>query len=233
MLSQIAGQRHAVRLAEAPNEEHQAGLAQANDAPAHPPPAYSVISLPGRTIAEPGTKYVTGQAPRDFAECEKLLLHVLASRQGAFHIVTRQAQRRPGTDLEHSSLLQLLQGRFESCQQLQQKLILGERFEVQTLSTHSDDRDHTIQLLTVRDLHTQEVFSVPLTRVGLAYDGYALKADDTEKASMFYDAHLRCLGSTASADDGPLILSYGGVGCHLRSSASRNGLEVQNTHRCR
>ena len=156
-----------------------------------------------------------GQSPQTSQDAEKLLLHATNDPQqaGIFQFVSRTAHNTPDQSRE-KSMLDLLQARFNQAHKssvpfmIDDQLVIG-RIEYQASVTP----DIKSAILHGVRVDTGAQVRVPITQVGLKFDG-VLAQPDIEQASHLYDAHMALTnpfqGATSPAS--PVVLSYGGVG---------------------
>ena len=164
-----------------------------------------------------GNSYIAAQAPGQFDACERLLFRGLASRQGIFQIVSERSQRAlvgPVPDRESVTSIRSVIEQLREGLAHNPTLTIGARFEVESLEHLRDGMSSSTYLLRVRDTHAEnELIAIPLTQVGLKFEGRVLKVPEIATASEELDDHL-AFGRVPNlqAANEPIIISTAGVG---------------------
>lgn len=178
----------------------------------------------------PDVDYCAGQAPEK--NCENQLIYALDSGEGIFQFISPRSHRT-GVSGHGPSIIKMLN---ELCDESRAKsprvnLRLAKRYEItsfELLAGGHEEHDFAQYHLTARDIVTGEVRTVPLTQVGLRFDGQVLQNTEIRRANTLLEEHkvssaelrgpqvidTRPVKSRwhAVSRKGPMIVSHVGVG---------------------
>ena len=151
-------------------------------------------------------------APDKLSASEKVLLHAIDLRQGAFQIVSPRVHAST-TDLQSPSpagsidpLIKQLLARTSDD--------IGESFEVVTMERVSTDKkDYLCFVLTVRDKLSGQQIQVPMTQIGVSYDQAVLRGPEIRQAFWRLQGHIDVNRQIDPARPvQPVVISQAGVG---------------------
>ena len=179
---------------------------------------------------------VAGQSPQHFRQCEKFLLQGLDSGQGLFQFVSRAAHHAPQNAADKTILGQL-RDEMQQSKESRRDLILGGRYKVSSLQEITDasdgSHDHARFRLTVTDVRDPTITRTAIvTQAGLKFVNNVLDVQEIERAHALATSHVKINDHIARDQDGPMIVSYSGIGRNAALIAYREALsrfdEVEN-----
>ena len=175
---------------------------------------------------------IAGQSPQHFRQCEKFLLQGLDSGQGLFQFVSRTAHHAPQNAADKTILGQL-RDQMQQSKGSGRDLILGGRYQVRSLQEITDDpdggNDHGRFRLTVTDVRDPTITRTAIvTQAGLKFVNNVLDVQEIERAHALAASHVAINNHIAKDQEGPMIVSYSGIGRNATLIVYREALSRFN-----
>lgn len=169
-------------------------------------------------------EHSAGQSPAD--DCANQLIHALDTGEGIFQFVSPRSHRT-GQSKYGQSIIQLLNDMRDASSGRHPHI--GGRYEIIDVEKSRgsyDNDDFAEHCIVARDLETSRVSRIPVTQVGLRFDGQILQSKEIVRANVLLESHKERAAEWrgTSADpvasnqiagaipSGPLIISHAGIG---------------------